>query len=421
METLRLQHRTEDPRELADTLRDEEIVLHEPLDGQIAAARPIAHARRDLGLAVEGEAILRAGADDVQVRPHPPEEILRPREATILVPAEHTTLDELAETLDAEEVLGDPEQHVEIAQTALAVLYVGFEEIARIAGPQVAGVAFAKLSGDELGLGAGHQLAEKTPAERIVERLIAPHMARFEHGGPNRHVLLRPSQTIGDRAGRVAHGEAEVPHHVEQMFDDLLASAGQLVGVQEENIDIGVRRQIAPAIAADRHQGEAARRGRIGLGIDDVRPPLEQRAQQLVDQGGLGRNDLGTGGTGFEAPAELPTALVAGASRKLQDGLPVISTEPGDRLRESPSVEKRRRPPVGRTHRCTRGLQPIVGRTPPEREAHAEPDPMAPDLAPNTAHPQAHSGLRGARARADRARARCERIRSARISSCSSH
>ena len=117
VETLRLQHRAEYPRELADRLRDEEIVLHEPLDGQIAAARPIAHARRDLGLAVEGEAILRAGADDVQVRPHPPEEILRPREATILVPAEHSTLDELAETLDAEEVLGDPEQHVEIAQT----------------------------------------------------------------------------------------------------------------------------------------------------------------------------------------------------------------------------------------------------------------------------------------------------------------
>ena len=49
-----LQDRAEDPRELAHLLRHKEIVFHEPLDGQVAAARPVPHARRDFGLAVEG-------------------------------------------------------------------------------------------------------------------------------------------------------------------------------------------------------------------------------------------------------------------------------------------------------------------------------------------------------------------------------
>ena len=266
VEPLSLQHRAEDPRELAHLLRDEEVVLHEPLDGEIAAARPVAHARRDLGLPVEGEAILRPLADDVEVRPDPPQEILRPREAVVLVLAEHAPLHELAEAIDAKEILGDPEQHVEVAQAALAVLHVGLQQIAGIAGTHVALVALAQLGSDELGLGARHQFREKALAERLVERLVAPHVARFEHGGPNRHVLARPAQAICDRTGGVAHREAQVPQHVEQVLDDLLAAAGQLVGMQEENIDVGMGRQIAPAVAPDRDQRKAARSGRIGLG-----------------------------------------------------------------------------------------------------------------------------------------------------------
>ena len=99
--------------------------------------------------------------------------------------------------------------------------------------------------------------------------------------------------------------------------------------MQEEDIDIGMGRQIAPAVATDRHQREAARRGRIGLRIDDMRCTLQQHPQQLVDQGRLGCNDFGAGGPSIELLAELPAAIVAGAPRQLQNALPVISIEPG--------------------------------------------------------------------------------------------
>ena len=116
----------------------------------------------------------------------------------MLVPIEHAALNKLAETLDAEEVLGDPEQDVQVAQASLAVLHVGLQEIAGSTLAHVALAALAELGGDELGLGAGHQLVEKTPAEPVVELPIAPHVARFKHRGTNRHVFLRPVQTIGD-------------------------------------------------------------------------------------------------------------------------------------------------------------------------------------------------------------------------------
>ena len=315
VQPLRLQRRAQDPGELADALRDEEVVLHEPLDGEVAAARPVAHARRDLRLPVEGEAILRAPADDVKVRPDPPEKVLRPREAVVLVLVQHAPVGERAEAVDAEEVLGDPEQHVEVAQAPLAVLHVGLEQIARIAGAHVALVSLAQLGGDELGLGAGHKLVEKAPAERVVERPVAPHVARFEHGGADRHVLPRSAQAVGDRTRGVTHLEAEVPQHVEQMLDDLLAAPGQLVGVQNEDIDIGMGREVAPAVAAHRDQREAACGGRIGLRIERVRRVIEQHAEQPVDHRCPGRDDFGTGGPRFEASAEFRAALVAGALR----------------------------------------------------------------------------------------------------------
>ena len=134
----------------------------------------------------------------MEVGSHPPEKVLGTRETIMLVPVQHAAFHELAETLDAEEILGDPEEHVEITQAALAVLHVGLEEIAGIARTHVALVAFAELGGHELGLGPRHQLREKAPTECVVESLVAPHVARFEHRGADRHVIPRPPEAIGD-------------------------------------------------------------------------------------------------------------------------------------------------------------------------------------------------------------------------------
>ncbi len=66
-----------------------------------------------------------------------------------------TSSSRLAHAID---VFGDPEQRVQVAQAALAVLDVGLDQIARLAGAAVALLALGELGGDEFGAGALHHL-----------------------------------------------------------------------------------------------------------------------------------------------------------------------------------------------------------------------------------------------------------------------
>ncbi len=130
--------RAEDAGQIADILRDQEIVLHEALDAARASVVGIAHQPPDLALAIKGQPVLGATGEEVQMAPHRPQEILRPREALRLLGRQHLQTDELVDVVDAVDVFRDPEQGMEIAQAALALLDVGLDEVARIAQPRVA-------------------------------------------------------------------------------------------------------------------------------------------------------------------------------------------------------------------------------------------------------------------------------------------
>jgi len=85
----------------------------------------------------------------------------------------------------------------------------------------------------------------------------------------------------------VAHFEAEIPQHVEHVFHDLLGMRRQLVGKQEKQIEVGLRRQLAAAIAAGGdHRFALARRG-VGVGIDPLEGEVVERAHELIDQIGV--------------------------------------------------------------------------------------------------------------------------------------
>ena len=62
---------------------------------------------------------------------HRPEEILGLAEEAQLGAREDAGLDQLVARADAVEILGDPEERVEVAQAALAFLDVGLDQIAR--------------------------------------------------------------------------------------------------------------------------------------------------------------------------------------------------------------------------------------------------------------------------------------------------
>src|SRR5205814_8631610 len=114
-----------------------------------------------LALDVEGEPLLRSPSEEVHVAAHRPEEILAAAEAHVFAAIEYALLDQLLGLAHAIDVFGDPEQRMQVAQAALAVLDIGLDQITRLPGTAVALLAFGELGGDEFGRGAvRHLLAE---------------------------------------------------------------------------------------------------------------------------------------------------------------------------------------------------------------------------------------------------------------------
>ena len=157
---MRLEHRrrlglalleagAQDGGEVADILGDQEVVLHEALDVAQAGMLGVAEPHRDLALDVERQPLLGAAGDEMHVAAHRPQEVLAAAEQLVFVAVEHAALDQFLGLAHAVDVFGDPEQRVQVAQAALAVLDVGLDQIARLAGAAVALLALGELGGDE--------------------------------------------------------------------------------------------------------------------------------------------------------------------------------------------------------------------------------------------------------------------------------
>ena len=116
-------------------------------------------------------------------------------------------------------------------------------------------LALGELGSDELGRGALHHLGVEAFDQLVIERPVAGEIARLQNGGADGHVAARLPDRFIDRAGGMADLQAHVPQRVEDGFGDLLAPGGLLVGQDEQEIDVRLRRHQAAAIAAGRDHG----------------------------------------------------------------------------------------------------------------------------------------------------------------------
>ena len=159
------------------------------------------HDLGDARLILEAQPLLGAAGEQVQMAAHRPEEALGAIEAAELGGGQQPGADQVGRTLDAVDIFADPVERVEVAQSALAVLDVGFDDVAAVAHADVPLVALGELGGDEFGRGAGDHLLAETGHGEVEKPVVAPQPARLEESGADRHVLFGERDQLARPSG----------------------------------------------------------------------------------------------------------------------------------------------------------------------------------------------------------------------------
>ena len=171
---------------------------------------------------------------------------------------------------------------MEVAQAALAVLDVGLDAVARLAGAPMTLVALGHLGLDELLGGALYDLALEASHQVFKQRLVAEDQAGIEESGANGDVGACQLERLVNGARGMTHLEAEVPEHIEHILDNALAPGRLLVGEEEQQIDVREWRQQTAAIASCRDHSHVLGIGRIGGAVDVGDGVVVDEADQLV-------------------------------------------------------------------------------------------------------------------------------------------
>src|SRR3954465_10502083 len=110
---------------------------------------------------------------------------------------------------------------MQITQAALAILNVGFDEIARLAGAAVAFLALGKFGSYELGRCALYHLLVEPRHQLVIKRLSSGSKPSLEDCGGDRHVAAGLADRLIDRARRMPDLQAHIPEAIQDRFRDL--------------------------------------------------------------------------------------------------------------------------------------------------------------------------------------------------------
>ena len=301
----------EHARQAADPLGLQEIELHEPFDRALAGAIGEIHPFRDLALEIEGQPVLGAPRDLVEVAAHRQQEPFGPAEAPVFGLGQQADIDQLLRASDLMGVFPDPVERLKIAQSALAVLDIGLDDIAAVAHPFVPRVPLGQLLDHELPFGPSRHLAPEPARGLVVQGLVAPDVAGFEEAGADRQILARQAHRILDRTAGMPHFQAEIPHQIEHRLDHLLAPRGVALRGEEGDVDVRMGCHFRAPVTANRHDREPLRAAAIGGGVEIGGDVIVEHAHQLIDQEGMAARAGMAGGRPLaQPPGQLGTARI---------------------------------------------------------------------------------------------------------------
>jgi hypothetical protein len=163
--------------------------------------------------------------------------------------------------------LGHPEDRVQVAQTAHALLDVRLLDAHR---PSDAGVALGHIRPERLEEGLARLAVApdgvvEGPVEGPEDRRVAGHEARLGEGGARVEVAAGLPEALPEGPEAVADGEPDVPQELEDLLDEPPHGLGRAALVQEQEVHVGERGELRPPVAPESHDrapGEChARRG----------------------------------------------------------------------------------------------------------------------------------------------------------------
>src|ERR1700732_2822436 len=195
---------------------------------------------------------------------------------------------------------------MKVAETTLALLELGFEQVDRFAIAFVALAALFELGLEKILLVAVENVADKRLVELGVELFVTGEKTRVEDRGLFLEVFRRPFHAFGRVAHRMPDRQTGIPQRVQNYFaDDLDIRAGFVV-MEEEQINIRVGSELLAAVSTAGRNRDPLIEAREAASMMNV-GKAEECAQEIVDRSGVVAHDLESACAGQMALEQLRT------------------------------------------------------------------------------------------------------------------
>ena len=176
---------------------------------------------------------------------------------------------------------------MQIAQPATALFQVWFEQIERIAVALVASATLFGLRLKKLFSPLLHQVSVHGGLKLTSQGLFPTQIATIEQGGFNFEIPTRVPEAFPNIADRMADRPAGVHQTVIQGFPYRLGIGSDFPMIEEEQVNIRMRVQLATAVAAQGKQTTALAEAGIAPRVETGRGGKDI-AHELIDQRSVG-------------------------------------------------------------------------------------------------------------------------------------
>ena len=282
--------RDESARDAVDHACVQIVVAHEPLDTEALTLVLVPEIEGDARLDVTPQHVVLVAGHEVQSVAHAPEEREGGVGASLLARGDQPLVGQLAERTRAELGGAEPHGRVDVAQPTRRFLHVRLADVRRRAMLPVPLVAFGQCRGEELLEVVAVDVVAQHAAEPGEEPAVAGDEPRLLHRRAAREVRARHGHAIVERAQAVPDLEAQIPHRVEQLLREALHERRQLAVVDDHQIDVRRRMELAAAVPSERH--DDVRCGRQSVGGRVGRDERREGVQDFVDEARVGLHRL---------------------------------------------------------------------------------------------------------------------------------